>query len=91
MPSLSETISPKALDEKRPIGGRRRFLYPEVGEQSHARSRAASRKAAAGLPQSKGLWPDSPLHSSLRTQYLCVSFDINNDAVRVSSLPKNLQ
>jgi hypothetical protein len=46
---------------------------------------------AAGLPQSKGLWPDSPLHSSLRTQYLCVSFDINNDAVRVSSLPKNLQ
>jgi hypothetical protein len=27
MPSLSETTSPKALDEKRPIGGRRCFLY----------------------------------------------------------------
>jgi hypothetical protein len=50
------------------MGGRWRFLYREAGERKvafslsgksvsgrHARSRAASRKAAAGLPQSK--WP----------------------------------
>jgi hypothetical protein len=41
--SLSETTSPKALDEKRPMS------------KKHARSRAASRKAAAGLRAVQGL------------------------------------
>ncbi len=49
MQSLSEITSPKALDEKRPVSGRGCLIYREVGERRHARSRAASRKAAAGL------------------------------------------
>jgi hypothetical protein len=44
--------------------------------ERQARSKAASLKAAAGLPQSKAFGQIHPLPFSLRTQLLCVSFDI---------------
>jgi hypothetical protein len=89
--SLSEITSPKALDEKRPVSGRLCFRIRMSVSKRHARSRAASRKAAAGLPQPKGHGQIHPLPFSLQTQHLCVSFDINIDRGKVRSLPKNLQ
>jgi hypothetical protein len=89
--SLSEITSPKALDEKRPVSGRRCFPYRNVGEQSMLAAGLLRGKRQQGFRSPRASGQIHPLPSSLQTQHLCVSFDINIDTGKVISLSKNGQ